>query len=90
MLIQVAAAEVTRDEFGGYCCKRWTANSAAEGMKSGQMVEDSGDICELLGLDIEKLALKIVQADQAKHVKKRDLKEQRHNKLDQITPITHV
>jgi hypothetical protein len=25
MMLQVAAADVCRDEFGGYCCKRWTA-----------------------------------------------------------------
>ena len=58
MLIQVAAADVTRDEFGGYCCKRWTAgNIAAEGTKS---TKDGDDICELLGIDLEKLAFEIV------------------------------
>jgi hypothetical protein len=36
---------VTRDEFGGYCCKRW-------GKQTDEM-EDDDNICNLLGLDIE-------------------------------------
>ena len=42
--------EVTRDEFGGYCCKRWGA--------SDDFIEN--DICNLLGIDLEAKALELV------------------------------
>jgi hypothetical protein len=44
---------VTRDEFGGYCCKKWAA---------GDECEDD-DICNLLGIDVEAKALELVQDD---------------------------
>ena len=43
-------AEVTRDEFGGYCCKRWGPGGEA----------DEETVCEQLGLDIDALAFQIV------------------------------
>lgn len=48
-------AEVTRDEFGGYCCKRW-----------GKLEDFGGDddnICDLLGFDIESKALELAKCD---------------------------
>jgi hypothetical protein len=47
-------AEVTRDEFGGYCCKKW-----------GKLddFENEDNICRQLGLDVERMALEIVKAD---------------------------
>lgn len=47
-------AEVSRDEFGGYCCKKW-----------GKLEEFENDdnICNMLGLDINKLALELVKTD---------------------------
>jgi hypothetical protein len=47
-------AEVSRDEFGGYCCKKW-----------GKLddFENEDNICRQLGLDVEKMALEIVKAD---------------------------
>ena len=70
-------AEVTRDEFGGYCCKRWGTGESNEpptvGKKSKHHEESSStskggadaedNICKLLGLDIERKALEIVKAD---------------------------
>lgn len=47
--------KVTRDEFGGYCCKRLDESPNFE-----------GDICELLGIDIERMALEIVTKDISK------------------------
>lgn len=54
-------AEVTRDEFGGYCCKRW-----------GKLEDFGGDddnICELLGIDLETKALELVKPDFEKRQK---------------------
>lgn len=48
-------AEVTRDEFGGYCCKRWGKNF--------EETEDDDNICELLGFDVDSKALELVRAD---------------------------
>jgi hypothetical protein len=48
---------VTRDEFGGYCCKRWADDQQEDNVN----FEDN--ICELLGLDIERKALEIVRLD---------------------------
>lgn len=48
-------AEVTRDEFGGYCCKRW-----------GKLEDFGGEddnICDLLGFDIESKALELAKCD---------------------------
>ena len=71
-------AEVTRDEFGGYCCKRWgtadqpgdeipkksdkSMRAAASAKNASEQVTED-NICKLLGLDIEKSALEIVKAD---------------------------
>lgn len=44
-------AEVARDEFGGYCCKRWG--------KLDEFTEDD-NICVLLGIDVEAKALELV------------------------------
>ncbi len=52
-------ASVARDEFGGYCCKKWGINDDYE----------DENICKLLGLDIEKMALEIVRSDLAKRQK---------------------
>lgn len=43
---------MSRDEFGGYCCKKW-----------GKLddFENEDNICAVLGLDIEKMALEIVK-----------------------------
>lgn len=58
-LLQVAAADVTRDEFGGYCCKRWTAESDETYVDVMQGVPSADDlnICQLLDLDIDAKAL---------------------------------
>ena len=71
-------AEVTRDEFGGYCCKRWgtggepgdenpkkqekSMKAAASAKNTSEQVTED-NICKLLGLDIDKSALEIVKAD---------------------------
>lgn len=68
----VGQAEVTRDEFGGYCCKRWGAAKDQKGSQnlgkdslSGDLTEANTEdnICKLLGLDIDKQALEIVKQD---------------------------
>jgi hypothetical protein len=46
---------VTRDEFGGYCCKKWGKND--------DDFEFDGNICNLLGLDVDKMALELVKCD---------------------------
>jgi len=46
-------AEVARDEFGGYCCKRWSKLNE----------ESDDDICGLLGFNVEQKALEIVKSD---------------------------
>ena len=53
-------AEVTRDEFGGYCCKRWG--------KSEEEIDDD-NICMLLGFDVDSKALELVKADLEKRQK---------------------
>jgi hypothetical protein len=55
---------VTRDEFGGYCCKKWTADDEnyVDVMKGVPSADDL-NICQLLDLDIEKIALQIVKDD---------------------------
>ena len=75
--ISMGQAEVTRDEFGGYCCKRWgtgevgdeqskridsTANNSTNAHNQGDSSTED-NICKLLGLDIDKTALEIVKAD---------------------------
>lgn len=58
--IELIDAEVTRDEFGGYCCKRW-----------GKL-DDFGyddNICDLLNLNIEEKALELVKKDLEKKQK---------------------
>ena len=55
-------AEVSRDEFGGYCCKKWG--------KSDDF-ENDDNICSLLGLDINKMALELVKSDLEKRQKTR-------------------
>jgi hypothetical protein len=52
-----ADAEVTRDEFGGYCCKRWGKNEL------GDDFSDDDNICQLIGFDIEKKALELARGD---------------------------
>lgn len=54
-------AEVTRDEFGGYCCKRW-----------GKLEDFGGEddnICEILGFDVDSKALELVKSDLEKRLK---------------------
>ena len=49
-----------RDEFGGYCCKKWSSKDAE--MEDEE--EDSEDgICKLLGLDIDRKAFELVKSD---------------------------
>ena len=48
-------AEVARDEFGGYCCKKWGKNEDFD--------NDTNNICQLLGLDVEKMALDLIKKD---------------------------
>ena len=66
----IGQAEVTRDEFGGYCCKRWgTGGEQKSNTPASKTVGTSGEaeiisednICILLGLDIDKQALEIVK-----------------------------
>lgn len=52
---------MTRDEFGGYCCKRW--NSKKDDFEFEESMTLEENICELLGLDIERKALEIVRKD---------------------------
>ena len=59
--------EVSRDEFGGYCCKKWES----------EFEIDSQNICQLLGLDIEKMARELIQNDNEKKFKKFPAKGQR-------------
>ena len=49
--------EVTRDEFGGYCCKKLS--------KSDDLSDDQiqNDICKMLGLNIEKEAYEAVRSE---------------------------
>ena len=67
-------AEVVRDEFGGYCCKRWATDDGfkngvaqtEERLQSdiGPILDDNrtqGDICQILGIDIEKCAYELVR-----------------------------
>lgn len=54
-------AQVTRDEFGGYCCKRFGSGEQEEEEEESANVEEN--ICKLLGLDIERKALEIVLRD---------------------------
>ena len=68
--VEPFATGVTRDEFGGYCCKRWTKeNDSSQKSKHGQSPmslrdqQDERDICRVLKLDIEAQALKIVEQD---------------------------
>lgn len=66
-------AEVTRDEFGGYCCKRWGVGADVMNVgskkeqimarNSKEQVVSEDNICKLLGLDINRTALEIVKAD---------------------------
>jgi len=72
----MSQAEVTRDEFGGYCCKRWgtqetgdeskrldlAGNNSTNANNFGESTTED-NICKLLGLDIDKTALEIVKAD---------------------------
>jgi hypothetical protein len=51
--------EVSRDEFGGYCCKRWGKNFPFD----GEDLSDDDNICDLLGFDVESKALEIVKSD---------------------------
>lgn len=59
---------MTRDEFGGYCCKRWGELPTSATKSTGKSHDNDEttkeeDICKLLGLDIDKSALEIVKAD---------------------------
>lgn len=56
-------AEVTRDEFGGYCCKKW-------GKLDDFQYDDN--ICTLLGLDVNKMALDLVKEDLEKRQKTKE------------------
>lgn len=49
--------EVTRDEFGGYCCKKL---SKSDDISDDQM---QSDICKLLNLNIERTAYEAVRKD---------------------------
>jgi len=44
---------VIRDEFGGYCCKRWGAEKD-ESEEELEEADNEDNIWRLLGLDIEK------------------------------------
>jgi hypothetical protein len=50
--------EVTRDEFGGYCCKKL---SKADDLLSDDQLQH--DICKLLGLNIDKEAYDAVRSE---------------------------
>lgn len=52
--------EVARDEFGGYCCKKWTKQ---------EEMELDGSICNMVGIDINKLALEVIKCDLEKRPK---------------------
>ena len=45
---------MARDEFGGYCCKKWGKNDD---------LEFDDNICNLLGLDVEQMAIDLVKSD---------------------------
>lgn len=68
-------AEVSRDEFGGYCCKKW-----------GKLddFENDDNICKQLGLDVERLALEIVKADLEKRQK---TKANQTSQVDKTSPL---
>lgn len=51
---------MTRDEFGGYCCKRYGSLSA---QKEEEEKASEENICALLGLDINRKAFGLVQQD---------------------------
>jgi hypothetical protein len=66
--------EVSRDEFGGYCCKRWG--------KLEEMCSDES-IYGLLNLNIEEKARAIVLKDQER---KEVQKPETQNKIQVLTP----
>jgi hypothetical protein len=68
-------AEVSRDEFGGYCCKKW-----------GKLddFENEENICRQLGLDVERMALEIVKADLEKRQK---TKSNQTSNSEKISPL---
>jgi hypothetical protein len=67
-------AEVARDEFGGYCCKKWGKNDDFDA---------DDNICKLLGLDVEKMALDLVKLD----LEKRQKTGASSSKSKMITPV---
>jgi myosin heavy subunit len=58
---------VTRDEFGGYCCKRFflpqNNQTQSTGNDNSQNSEFQDNLCNLLGIDIDKLAWGLVEKD---------------------------
>jgi hypothetical protein len=54
-----------RDEFGGYCCKKWSTKDSCETDEEVNLPlqEDEDGICQLLGLDIDKQAFDLVKND---------------------------
>jgi hypothetical protein len=67
-------AEVARDEFGDYCCKKWGKNDDFDA---------DDNICKLLGLDVEKMALELVKVD----LEKRQKTGATSSKAKTITPV---
>lgn len=45
-------AEVARDEFGGYCCKRWGKKYRSSDSDNDDD-DNQEDICRILGLNID-------------------------------------
>ena len=56
---------MARDEFGGYCCKKWGKGQSTE----ADLEEFDDNISNLLGLDVDKMALELVKSDLEKRRK---------------------
>lgn len=78
-------AEVSRDEFGGYCCKKWG---------KADDFENDDNICNLLGLDINTMALELVKSDLEKRQKVKNnnahVKQTSPTKLQKKEPAKQV
>lgn len=70
----MGAAEVTRDEFGGYCTKRWGTSApcpsrdlheddALMGFTDASTMANEDSLCKQLGLDIDRKAKELVVLD---------------------------
>ena len=75
-------AEVARDEFGGYCCKRWSKKGFPILPEDDSFLADDNDnICELLGFNVNKMALDLIKEDSSHTAIK-------HETIKRVKPVT--